>query len=28
MKPEVLQVRNGQVEIKLPAASASIVEIR
>jgi hypothetical protein len=28
MKPEVLQVRNGRLEIKLPAASAAIVEIR
>jgi len=28
MRPEVLQVRHGQLEIKLPAASAAIVEIR
>jgi hypothetical protein len=28
MKPEVLQARNGQLEIELPAASAAIVEIR
>jgi hypothetical protein len=28
MKAEVLQVRNGQLGIKLPAASAAIVEIR
>ena len=28
MKPEVLQVRNGRLRIRLPAASAAIVEIR
>jgi hypothetical protein len=28
MKPEVLEVRNGQIGIKLPAASAAIVQIR
>jgi hypothetical protein len=28
IKPEVLQVRHGQLRIKLPAASAAIVEIR
>jgi hypothetical protein len=28
MKPEVLPLRSGQMEIRLPAASAAIVEIR